>query len=77
MDLVLLIVIVIAGLLIYALINTIRSLTQEIKEIKNKCVIAKPNTQFTVDTADPVETFNSQLLDNIKRFQTYFDDKKI
>ena len=73
MDLTLLIVVVIAGFLIFSLIGTVRSLTEEIKEIKNKCIGENKGAKFTKTTQDPVESFNINLIDNIKYFQTFFD----
>jgi len=73
MDLTVLIVIIVSGFIIYNLINTIRSLTEEIREIKAKCI----RDDFSMKTKDPVESFKTNLVDNIKYFQRFFDDNDI
>jgi|LakMenEpi03Aug12_release.lakeMendotaPanAssembly.Ray.scaffolds.fasta_scaffold1915163_1 hypothetical protein len=70
MDLMLLIIMVFGGLLIMHLINTIRSLTEEIKEMKHTCMNDK---KLEKNTKDPVEKFNTDLITNIKYFKDIFD----
>ena len=70
MDLTLLITLVLGGLLILHLVNTIRSLTEEIKEMKNMCMSEK---KLEKTTQDPVEKFNTDLIKNIEYFRDIFD----
>lgn len=70
MDLVLLLVFVLGGFLILHLINTIRSLTEEVKEMKNACMSDK---KLEKNTQDPVEKFNNDLVENIKYYRDLFD----
>lgn len=76
MDLTILIIILLAGLLIKYLVDIIKSLNDEIKEIKKKC-IENNKTNFTINTRDPVESFNTDLVKNIQYFRNYFDNKNI
>jgi predicted PurR-regulated permease PerM len=75
MDLTILIVILLAGILIKYLIDIIKSLNDEIKEIKQKC-IENNQANFQVNTKSPVEKFNSDLIKNIQYFRDYFDNQK-
>lgn len=77
MDLTVLIVILLAGLLIKYLIDTINSLNDELKEIKSICIVKNKDEPFTVNTKKPTETFNTELINSIKYFRDYFDDKKL
>jgi hypothetical protein len=77
MDLIVLIVIVLAGFLIKYLIDTISSLTNELKEMKSKCIVVNSNDTLSVNTNNPVETFNAELINNIKYFKDYFDSQKL
>ncbi len=77
MDLIVLIVILLAGLLIKYLIDTISSLTNELKEMKSKCIAVASNDTLSVNTNNPVETFNTELINNIKYFKNYFDSQKL
>lgn len=77
MDLTILIVILLAGLLIKYLIDTINSLNDELKEIKSKCIVGNAGETFTIDTKRPTEKFNTELISSIKYFRDYFDDKKL
>jgi predicted Holliday junction resolvase-like endonuclease len=72
MDLTLLIVLVFGALLIMHMINTIRSLTEEIKEMKHTCM---NDQKLEKTTRDPIEKFNTDLIANIKYFQDFFDKK--
>ena len=72
MDLTLLIVLVLGGLFIWHLINTIRSLTEEIREMKNKCMSDKV---FQKNTQDPVQKINGDLIKKIQYFKDIFDNK--
>jgi len=67
MDLLLLIVIVLAGFLIKYLIDTINSLSKELKEIKEKCISNKGET-FSINTKNPTESFNTDLIYKLKVF---------
>jgi len=72
MDLTLLVVLVLGSLFIWHLINTIRSLTEEIREMKKKCMSDKV---FQKNTQDPVEKINGDLIKNIQYFKNIFDNK--
>lgn len=76
MDLIVLIVILLAGFLIKYLVDTIASLSNELKEIKSKCIAVKPSDTLSANTSNPVEKFNTELINNIKYFQNYFDNQK-
>jgi FtsZ-binding cell division protein ZapB len=77
MDLIVLIVILLAGFLIKYLIDTISLLTNELKEMKSKCITVSSNDTLSVNTKNPVETFNTELINNIKYFKDYFDSQKL
>ena len=71
MDLMILIVIVMAGLLIYYLIDTIRSLQKELREIKDKCITTNNSKQndFTINSVDPLINISDntvKMLNNLK-----------
>jgi hypothetical protein len=72
MDLTLLIILILGAFFILHLINTIRSLTDEIKEMKQICMNDK---KFIKNTPDPIEKFNNDLIENIKYFKDMFDKK--
>lgn len=74
MDLILLIVILLAGFLIKYLIDTIQSMSNEIKEIKMKCVTGDKNIILTEKNTNPIGKLNSDLIDNVKYIKNYFDD---
>jgi predicted Holliday junction resolvase-like endonuclease len=75
MDLMVLIVIVIAALLVYYLIDTIRSLQKEISEIKDKCITTKNSTSsdFTVTTADPIENISENAINILKKMKDFYN----
>jgi hypothetical protein len=77
MDLIVLIVILLAGFLIKYLIDTINSLSNELKEIKNKCIAVNSNDNLNLTTNNPVESFNTELINSIKYFKNYFDNQKL
>ena len=80
MDLMILIVVLLGAFLLYYLIETIRSLHQEIKEIKTKCVNrdSKDNNgiEFKTNTVDPMVGMNKTLINNMNYLKNYFDIKK-
>ena len=74
MDLMILIVILLGAFLLYYLTETIRSLHQEIKEIKTKCINKSEDTiEFKTSTTDPVIGINKTLINNINYLKNYFD----
>jgi predicted Holliday junction resolvase-like endonuclease len=75
MDLMVLIVIVIAGLLVYYLIDTIKSLQKEISEIKDKCITTKNSTSsdFTVTTADPMENISENVINILNKMKDFYN----
>ena len=80
MDLLVLILILLSGYIIKYLIDTINTLNNEIREIKMKCISAKSDVQFDVDSAasaaspSPITNVaNDALIKNITYFKAYFD----
>ena len=81
MDLLVLILILLSGYIIKYLIDTINTLNNEIKEIKMKCISAKNDVQFDVDSPSPkpsvaspiTNVANDALIKNITYFKDYFD----
>jgi len=77
MDLLVLILILLSGYIIKYLIDTINTLNNEIKEIKMKCISAKNDVQFDVDspsaTSPITNVANDALIKNITYFKDYFD----
>lgn len=75
MDLMVLIVILIAALLVYYLIDTIRSLQKEISEIKDKCISTKnsSSSDFTVTTPDPMVTISENTINILKKMKDYYN----
>ena len=77
MDLLVLILILLSGYIIKYLIDTINTLNNEIREIKMKCISAKNDVQFDVDSAaspSPITNVaNDALIKNITYFKDYFD----
>lgn len=76
MELIVFLIIAMVGILIYYLIDTIKSLTEEIREIKTKCV-ENGNTikqEFVVNTNNPINEINDNIIDKIKYFKTLFDN---
>lgn len=79
-----LIVVLLGAFLLYYLIETIRSLHQEIKEIKTKCVNTTDSTdskeptdiKFKTSTEDPVVGINKTLINNMNYLKNYFDINK-
>ena len=67
-----LIVVLLGAFLLYYLIETIRSLHQEIKEIKNKCIV-NDKIKFDTTTSDPMKDINTMLLKNLMYSKKYFD----
>lgn len=80
MDLMILIVVLLGAFLLYYLIETIRSLHQEIKEIKTKCIINTENNdneiKFVKNTIDPMVGVNNSMVNGIKYLKNYFDINK-
>lgn len=76
MDLTLLIVLIIAGFLLFYLIETIRSLHKEIKEMKLKCIKTVYNddpTIFKENTIDVSTTIQENLLNILNNTKNIFD----
>ena len=73
MDLLVLIIIVIAGLIIKYLIDVIANMGKEIREIKDKCIrhgsVKKLNND---DTYMPVKNLSKDIIKNISYFKDYF-----
>lgn len=76
MDLTLLIVLIIAGFLLYYLIETIRSLQKEIKEMKIKCIKSVYDDNSTAlkdNTLDISITLQENLLNILNNAKNMFD----
>jgi len=77
MDLMILIVVLLGAFLLYYLIETIRSLHQEIKEIKTKCINNTDtddiDIKFKNNTIDPVVGINRTFIKNMNYLKNYFD----
>jgi len=68
MDLMILIVVLLGAFLLYYLIETIRSLHQEIKDNKD--------IEFKTSTVDPMVGMNKSLINNMNYLKNYFDINK-
>lgn len=75
MDLVLLIVLIIAAIILFYLIETIRSLQREVREMKIKCINLKNNDAeyFTENTNDPVINISENMINLLNNAKNYFD----
>jgi uncharacterized protein YoxC len=74
MDLFTIIIIIVFIFIIKYLIDTINSLSKEIREIKEKCIIEK-NTNFEKKTTIlPINT--TDIIKGITYFKNYIDEKK-
>ena len=76
MDLILLIVIVIVGFLLFYLIDTIRSLHKEIKEMKVKCiknVYNEDSSSFKENTKDISMVIEDNVLNILNNAKNMFD----
>jgi hypothetical protein len=79
MDLMILIVVLLGAFLLYYLIETIRSLHEEIKEIKIKCMnnsgTSEGNTEinFKTNTTDPMIGMNKSMINSMNYLKNYFD----
>jgi hypothetical protein len=76
MDLTLLIVLVVAGFLLFYLIETIRSLHKEIKEMKLKCIKTVYNDDpsiFKENTIELSTTIQENLLNMLYNAKNIFD----
>lgn len=80
MDLMILVVILLGAFLLYYLIETIRSLHNELKEIKTKCIINKESEdkdiEFKTNTTDPVIGINKSVVNSMNYLKNYFDINK-
>lgn len=75
MELITFIIILLVIFLIYYMIETIRSLTKELKEIKTKCIENGTTSRqdFKINTEDPLKSMNDNLLEKIEYFKVFFD----
>lgn len=72
MDLFALIILLLAGFIIKYLIDVISSLSKEIKEIKNKCIM--PSAAETLKSNEsPIKKMNNDFIKGISYFKDYFD----
>lgn len=74
MDLILLIVLMIAGFLVYYLIDTVRLLQKEIREVKNKCITTRNSTleDFKENTPDPLINIPNNIINTLNTMKTLF-----
>jgi predicted PurR-regulated permease PerM len=75
MDLFTIIIIIVFIFIIKYLIDTINSLSKEIREIKEKCIIGK-NTNFEKKTNMVLPINTSDIIKGITYFKNYVDEKK-
>jgi hypothetical protein len=73
MDLIVLVVILLAGFIIKYLIDVIASLSKEIKEIKNKCIKPFATTNLKVETITPIEKMNKDIVSSMSNYKKFFD----
>ena len=73
MDLIVLVVILLAGFIIKYLIDVIASLSKEIKEIKNKCIKPFATTNLKVETITPIEKMNKDIISSMTNYIKFFD----
>jgi len=73
MDLIVLVVILLAGFIIKYLIDVIASLSKEIKEIKNKCIKSSATTNLKVETITPIEKMNKDIISSMSNYKKFFD----
>ena len=72
MDLFALIILLLAGFIIKYLIDIISSLSKEIKEIKNKCIMPS-STKSLHSSKSPIEKINNDVKKGISYIKNYFD----
>nr|QPI16862.1 MAG: hypothetical protein NIOZUU159_00359 [Virus NIOZ-UU159] len=72
MDLFALIILLLAGFIIKYLIDIISSLSKEIKEIKNKCIMPSA-TKSLHSSKSPIEKINNDVKKGISYIKNYFD----
>ena len=72
MDLFVLIILLLAGFIIKYLIDVISSLSKEIKEIKNKCIMPSA-TKSLKSSETPIENMKNNVKIGISYFKNYFD----
>lgn len=72
MDLFVLIILLLAGFIIKYLIDVISSLSKEIKEIKNKCIMPSANKSLK-SSESPIEKMNNDVKKSISYIKNYFD----
>jgi predicted PurR-regulated permease PerM len=72
MDLFVLIILLLAGFIIKYLIDVISSLSKEIKEIKNKCIMPSA-TKSLKSSETPIENINNNVKKGISYLKNYFD----
>ena len=75
MDLTLFIVMIIFSFMIYYLIGSIQSLLQEVREVKNKCIITKNSKieDFKIETPDPAENIKNKAMQTFMNLQSIFE----
>ena len=73
MDLIVLVIILLAGFIIKYLIDVIASLSKEIKEIKNKCIKPAATTNLKAQTITPIEKMNKDIVSSMSNYKKYFD----
>ena len=73
MDLIVLVIILLAGFIIKYLIDVIASLSKEIKEIKNKCIKPSATTNLKVETITPIEKMNKDIVSSMSKYKKFFD----
>ena len=73
MDLIVLVVILLAGFIIKYLIDVIASLSKEINEIKNKCIKSSATTNLKVETITPIEKMNKDIISSMTNYIKFFD----
>jgi hypothetical protein len=72
MDLFTLIILLLAGFIIKYLIDVLSSLSKEIKEIKNKCIVPSA-TKKLKSSETPIKKINNDIKNGISFLKNYFD----
>jgi len=74
MDLTLFIILVIFSFIMYYLVNSIQSLVNELREVKNKCIVSNnaKKEDFTYSTEDPKKIILEKASETFGNIQKLF-----
>jgi hypothetical protein len=75
MDLTIFIMLIVVAFIMYYLMSSIQSLIQEVREVKNKCIITNNvnKSDFKIETPDPAEVMTKNVIQTFMNLKDIFN----